>query len=73
MRDRKRKIELPDLAGRNKIIPDNLRAVQAIYVAAMLEELRLFQVVSTWVVIVNESQRWKQFVQVLERIAATFD
>ena len=45
MRDGKRKIELPDLAGRNEIVSDNLRAVQAIYFAAMLEELRLFQVV----------------------------
>jgi hypothetical protein len=45
MRDGKGKVELPDLAGRNKISPDNLRAVQVIYVAAMLEELRLFQVV----------------------------
>jgi len=45
MRNGKTGIELPDLAGRSKVVPDNLRAVQVIYVAAMLDELRLFQVV----------------------------
>lgn len=45
MRNEIARIELTDLAGQNKIVSDNLRAVQVIYVAAMLEELRLFQVV----------------------------
>lgn len=37
--------ELPDLARANEIIPKNLRAVQTIYIAAMLEELKMLQVV----------------------------
>lgn len=37
--------ETPNLARGNEIVAENLRAVQAIYVAAMLEELKLFQVV----------------------------
>jgi hypothetical protein len=45
MRNANRRVELPDLGGQAEIISDNVRAVQAIYVAAMLEELRLFQVV----------------------------
>ena len=37
--------ELPNLAPRTEIVARNLRAVQTIYIAAMLEELRMFQVV----------------------------
>lgn len=37
--------ETPNLSHGNEIVAENLRAVQAIYVAAMLEELKLFQVV----------------------------
>lgn len=37
--------ELPDLAGGTEIVAENLRAVQTIYVAAMLEELKMFRVV----------------------------
>jgi len=45
MRSQNRTSDLPDLGGRNEIVPDNLRAIQTIYTAAMLEGLKLFQVV----------------------------
>ena len=45
MRNQSRSSELPDLGARNAIIADNVRAAQVIYSAAMLEELKLFQVV----------------------------
>lgn len=45
MRNQNRAIELPDLGARNAIVADNIRAAQVIYSAAMLEELKLFQVV----------------------------
>jgi hypothetical protein len=40
-------IDLPDLDAQSdlQIVADNIRAMQAIYFAAMLEELRMFQVV----------------------------
>jgi len=41
----KRSNELQDLVGGTDIVAENLRAVQTIYIAAMLEELKLFQVV----------------------------
>jgi hypothetical protein len=40
-----RKSQLADLASGTAIVTEHLRAVQVIYVAAMLEELKLFQVV----------------------------
>lgn len=40
-----RAIDLPDLGARNEIVADNIRAAQVIYTAAMLEELKVFQVV----------------------------
>lgn len=45
MRNQNRASELPDLGARNAIVADNVRAAQVIYSAAMLEELKLFQVV----------------------------
>ena len=45
MRDQNRPSELPDLGARNAIVGDNIRAAQVIYSAAMLAELKLFQVV----------------------------
>jgi hypothetical protein len=40
-----RATDLPDLGARNEIVADNIRAAQVIYSAAMLEELKVFQVV----------------------------
>ncbi len=37
--------DLPDLGARNEIVADNIRATQVLYTAAMLEELKVFQVV----------------------------
>lgn len=45
MRNQNRTIDLPDLGGKNEIVSDNVRAIQVIYTAAMLEDLKLFQVV----------------------------
>jgi hypothetical protein len=44
VKDRPRS-ELPDLRAGTEIVAENVRAVQTIYVAAMLEELKMFQVV----------------------------
>ncbi|MCM3901340.1 MAG: hypothetical protein ND866_06520, partial [Pyrinomonadaceae bacterium] len=47
MRNKKREIELPDLVsreGQQEIIAENIRALQAIYFAAMLDEMKAFQV-----------------------------
>src|SRR6185503_8573297 len=45
MRNQNKASELPDLGARNVIVADNMRAAQVIYSAAMLEELKVFQVV----------------------------
>ena len=45
MGNQKTPSDLPDLGARNEIISDNIRATQVIYFAAMLEELKVFQVV----------------------------
>lgn len=45
MRNQSRASELPDLGARDAIVADNIRAAQAVYSAAMLEELKVFQVV----------------------------
>ena len=45
MRNQNRATDLPDLGARNEIVPENIRAAQVIYSAAMLEELKVFQVV----------------------------
>src|SRR5215813_3376578 len=45
MRNQNKASDLPDLGARNAIIADNIRAVQVAYSAAMLEELKVFQVV----------------------------
>jgi hypothetical protein len=37
--------DLPDLGAGNEIVADNIRATQAAYAAAMMEELKVFQVV----------------------------
>jgi hypothetical protein len=39
------RVDLPDLGARNEIVADNIRATQVLYTAAMLEELKVFQVV----------------------------
>jgi hypothetical protein len=45
MRNQNRANDLPDLGARNEIVAENIRAAQVIYSAAMLEELKVFQVV----------------------------
>lgn len=45
MHSKNRSSELPDLGRRNDIVADNIRAAQVIYSAAMLEELKVFQVI----------------------------
>lgn len=45
MRNQNTTSDLPDLGAQNEIIADNIRATQVIYFAAMLEELKVFQVV----------------------------
>jgi hypothetical protein len=45
MRNQNTASELPELGARNAIVADNIRAAQVIYSAAMLEELKVFQVV----------------------------
>lgn len=45
MRNQNRASELPDLGARNAIVVENIRAAQVVYFAAMLEELKVFQVV----------------------------
>ena len=45
MGNQTRATDLPDLGARNEIVADNIRATQVLYTAAMLEELKVFQVV----------------------------
>lgn len=45
MRNQNQTIDLPDLGSGSEIVSDNVRAIQTIYTAAMLEDLKLFQVV----------------------------
>ena len=44
MGNQTRATDLPDLGARNEIVADNIRATQVLYTAAMLEELKVFQV-----------------------------
>src|SRR5262245_491959 len=45
MRNQNKISEIPDLGARTEIVADNIRATQVIYSAAMLDELKVFQVV----------------------------